>query len=435
MKYLKDKNSRRRGVAIELAIGMLLIMVAMSTIIVVTTMIQIEKQKNSVNNLDDLFSEIEIMEYDQIGSYFKELVVEEVANLQSNSEEDPLNHLTYVDLTSSKDNRLDENHVYNIALKSFKDNIISSLKEELNQKFAVLAKERNLVFTVDIDYTITETLTKEQSLENGDRITIEKTYDFEYNLTFTLTVDMVYGENIKYTEFIASFNSVLSQTVVYSSTYLRLYNSIPVEEEVTYNFEVQPIEISIKAGHYIKLSAKSNNIILETKDLDTKYYKISGGDRDQKIIIKEEAQGQILEIEVEYKKLIVQSGTPAVTAEETEENENFEVKKLKLRITVEQENNEENQQPTDVAINVNSNNILLLSDAVEGGSSTPVDGENSQTPATPEQVVNDITIIKLTGYNKEYTGEIGEKVPGSDVYEYQVSSKKEQLDNTHWEYK
>ena len=50
MKYLKDKNSRRRGVAIELAIGMLLIMVAMSTIIVTTTMIQIEKQKNSVNN-------------------------------------------------------------------------------------------------------------------------------------------------------------------------------------------------------------------------------------------------------------------------------------------------------------------------------------------------------------------------------------------------
>ena len=91
MKYLKDKNSRRRGVAIELAIGMLLIMVAMSTIIVTTTMIQIEKQKNSVNNLDNLITDIERMEYDQIGLYFEKIVYEEGCNLDSFKESEDEN--------------------------------------------------------------------------------------------------------------------------------------------------------------------------------------------------------------------------------------------------------------------------------------------------------------------------------------------------------
>lgn len=433
MKYLKDKNSRRRGVAIELAVGMLLIMVAMSTIIVATTMIQIEKQKNSVNNLDNLFTEIEMMEYDQIGIYFQELVGEEVSSLQSDSGENPLNNLSYVDLTSSKENRNDENHEYNKALKDFKDKIITRLNENLNKKFAILVKERNLVFNVSIDHAITQKTTKEQKFLKEEEKEIELTYEFEYDLTFSLTVEMIYGKDTKYPEFVASYNCALTQEVVYSSTYLRLYDLIPVEENVTYNTEIQPIEISIKAGHYINLSAVSNNIILETTAFENEYFTISGGDSKQQIMAKEGSQGQVLEVTLNYNKIIAPNNAPEVTDEGTENNGNFESKTLKIKITVEQENNEENQQPVEPVVNTNINNDILLIDE-------PIDGDNNQgtdpeSPSTPQQVVNDITIVKQTGVRKEYKEEIGEKVPGSDIYKYPDVNVTSALEKVHWEYK
>ena len=54
MKYLQNKKARRRGVAIELAVMLMLVMTAMSTIIVSTTMIHINKQKNSQSDLTEL---------------------------------------------------------------------------------------------------------------------------------------------------------------------------------------------------------------------------------------------------------------------------------------------------------------------------------------------------------------------------------------------
>ena len=54
MRRFKNKNSRRRGIAIELAISLLLIMTAMTTIILTTTMIQVNKQAQSFNDLKEI---------------------------------------------------------------------------------------------------------------------------------------------------------------------------------------------------------------------------------------------------------------------------------------------------------------------------------------------------------------------------------------------
>ena len=78
MKYLNTKHSRRKGVAIELAIMLLLVMVAMGIMLVSTTMIQINKQKQSFDDLKEITQEIEKIEFDQVGKYFKQLLVQNI---------------------------------------------------------------------------------------------------------------------------------------------------------------------------------------------------------------------------------------------------------------------------------------------------------------------------------------------------------------------
>jgi len=126
MKYLQNKKARRRGVAIELAVMLMLVMTAMSTIIVSTTMIHINKQKNSQSDLTELKEEIKKMEYDQIGQAFQAMVKDGIGNeyeVISARYENYLKEKNYsLDITSSNEKMTltlidkDNNELYILTL-------------------------------------------------------------------------------------------------------------------------------------------------------------------------------------------------------------------------------------------------------------------------------------------------------------------------------
>ena len=71
MKYLKDKNTRRRGVAMEMAIMVLLVLTLLSTITVSTATILINKQSSAQKEFTD---KIERYKYDSIGEKFLKML-------------------------------------------------------------------------------------------------------------------------------------------------------------------------------------------------------------------------------------------------------------------------------------------------------------------------------------------------------------------------
>ena len=127
MKYLKDKKSRRRGIAIELAVMLMLVMVASSTIIITTTMIQVNKQKESFSDLTELVNDIEKIEYDQIGKAFINTVCVEI----------------------------ESTHKYDLT----EENILteeSNIKSLLDLKYYSLKSQREIIFNVDITMPVEE---------------------------------------------------------------------------------------------------------------------------------------------------------------------------------------------------------------------------------------------------------------------------------------
>ena len=71
MKYLKDKNTRRRGVAMEMAIMVLLVLTLLSTITVSAATILINKQSSTQKEFTE---KIDRYDYDTIGEQFFNLV-------------------------------------------------------------------------------------------------------------------------------------------------------------------------------------------------------------------------------------------------------------------------------------------------------------------------------------------------------------------------
>lgn len=71
MKYLKDKNTRRRGVAMEMAIMVLLVLTLLSTITVSAATILINKQSSAQKEFTE---KIDRYDYDTIGEQFFNLV-------------------------------------------------------------------------------------------------------------------------------------------------------------------------------------------------------------------------------------------------------------------------------------------------------------------------------------------------------------------------
>lgn len=165
MRRFKNKNSRRRGIAIELAISLLLIMTAMTTIILTTTMIQVNKQAQSFNDLKEIITEIEKIEYDQIGTYFKQFIQEEFTNIQNETE---------LPTTEA------EIHYYKIEKEK-------ELKKEL-EKYFELYNGKELSFTVSVDAEVIQYDPTSHELGNNNQIIKTTIQKYNYTITYKLNV-------------------------------------------------------------------------------------------------------------------------------------------------------------------------------------------------------------------------------------------------------
>lgn len=469
MKYLKDKNSRRRGVAIELAIGMLLIMVAMSTIIVTTTMIQIEKQKNSVNNLDNLITDIEKIEYDQIGIYFEELVNDETITLISN--DSPLNQVSFIYLTEDK-TITDENvkKPSEIELDKVFDEIKDRIKENISNKFAVLIRNRNLTFKVTVKSveTIRTDLVSEDPVVDGDDITKVQTATSIYKISFTLSLERKIGDNSSYNVLTVSNESIFNQSLTITSKYLKQYEDEPImDENVSYTIKEETvgvvkkeiIELELKEGHSILLTGKEGiqnvfieNLIIDQSDEENNavnevdnYFYVENNDV-KKITAKEGSIGKSVTIELIYKKenIVTEPDINEIIDEEGSdtENETIEEKTIKFIIKVVSEytiNNQDNNIPDEDPNDDKTSVIDESSNPIDP--STPVipdDGSTDQNPeddTQPKEI--DFIIDRQIGTNKIYTGDELKSI----IYSYTISNgninennKEGYPQRTHWEY-
>ena len=472
MKYLKDKNSRRRGVAIELAIGMLLIMVAMSTIIVTTTMIQIEKQKNSVNNLDNLITDIERIEYDQIGIYFEQLVNEETKTLISNDSDSPLNQVSFIYLTEDK-TITDENveKPSEIELDKVFGEIKDRIKENINNKFAVLIANRSLIFEVTVESveTIRTDLVSEDPVVDGDDITKVQTATSIYKISFTLSLKRKIGDNSSYNVLTVSNESIFNQSLTITSKYLKQYEDEPImDENVSYTIKEETvngvkeeiIELELKEGHSILLTGKEGiqnvlltaNLNIDQSDEENNdenkvenYFDVETQDV-KKITAKEGSIGKSVTIELQYKKqnIVTEPDINEIIDEDGSdtENETIEEKTIKFIIKVVSEytiNNQDNNIPDE---DPNDDKTLVIDESSNPiDPSTPVVPDEGTTDNDPEDDTQpkeiDFIIDRQIGINKIYTGDELKSI----IYSYTNSNGNINENNeegypqrTHWEY-
>ena len=470
MKYLKDKNSRRRGVAIELAIGMLLIMVAMSTIIVTTTMIQIEKQKNSVNNLDNLITDIERIEYDQIGIYFEELVNEETKTLISNDSDSPLNQVSFIYLTEDK-TITDENvkKPSEIELDKVFGEIKDRIEENINNKFAVLIKNRSLIFEVTVESvdTIRTDLVSEDPVVDGDDITKVQTTTSIYKISFTLSLKRKIGDNSSYNVLTVSNESIFNQSLTITSKYLKQYEDEPImDENVSYTIKEETvgvvkkeiIELELKEGHSILLTGKegihnvlfSANLNIDPSDEENideniveNYFDVENQDV-KKITAKEGSIGKSVIIELEYKKqnIVTEPDINEIIDEEGSDTGNETIETIKFIIKVVSEytiNNQDNNIPDEDPNDDKTSVIDESSNPIDPSTPvTPDDGStdnDSEDDTQPKEI--DFIIDRQIGTNKIYTGDKLDRI----IYSYTISNgninennKEGYPQRTHWEY-
>lgn len=470
MKYLKDKNSRRRGVAIELAIGMLLIMVAMSTIIVTTTMIQIEKQKNSVNNLDNLITDIERIEYDQIGIYFEQLVNEETKTLISNDSDSPLNQVSFIYLTEDK-TITDENvkKPSEIELDKVFGEIKDRIEENINNKFAVLIKNRSLIFEVTVESvdTIRTDLVSEDPVVDGDDITKVQTTTSIYKISFTLSLKRKIGDNSSYNVLTVSNESIFNQSLTITSKYLKQYEDEPImDENVSYTIKEETvgvvkkeiIELELKEGHSILLTGKegihnvlfSANLNIDPSDEENideniveNYFDVENQDV-KKITAKEGSIGKSVIIELEYKKqnIVTEPDINEIIDEEGSDTGNETIETIKFIIKVVSEytiNNQDNNIPDEDPNDDKTSVIDESSNPIDPSTPvTPDDGStdnDSEDDTQPKEI--DFIIDRQIGTNKIYTGDKLDRI----IYSYTISNgninennKEGYPQRTHWEY-
>ena len=71
MKYLKNKNARRRGIAMEMALLALMVLTAMSVISITATMIQVNKYEDVHDAFEEKAAKFNLEAIGEV--YFKEL--------------------------------------------------------------------------------------------------------------------------------------------------------------------------------------------------------------------------------------------------------------------------------------------------------------------------------------------------------------------------
>lgn len=310
MKYLKTKNSRRRGAAIELAIGLLLIMTAMSTIIVATTMIQLNKQKQSIHDLNNVISEYEKMEYDQIGRYFESLIENEYNSI--------------VDLT--------ELPMENNLVPGYEDELKSNLEANLSTKYSRFMTEKDLTFVVEVnlEFTPSAPISLPKIKENDTIITIsKKTYD--YVITFLLTIKK--GNTYK----VDVFNSKYTITCQKEETTTLLQHTKEIEKYMYRYFWLSDLSDTLDIDDYLFGMKCDNNFLFEiNSDLSYEFfievlqdpneevsYSMSINDSIVNIYFNETSEDKEYIIKLSYKDFVVPS-TPEDDGELVNEGGNDE---------------------------------------------------------------------------------------------------------------
>ena len=238
MKYLKDKKSRRRGIAIELAVMLMLVMVASSTIIITTTMIQVNKQKESFSDLTELVNDIEKIEYDQIGNSFKTIIEEEISQIKNLTRQLPTN--VGLDGTS---------------IATFDGQTKTNITSKMDGKFKGLKSERNLNFSMNVITEILSSEPSEQEIIKDDEEFYE-TKDivlYKYKMTFSLEVNPWLIPLWIIDEFISN----LSQTITTMNYYKKVYR---INTESLY-YKVNEVEEEGETPQVEEPSQDENNII------------------------------------------------------------------------------------------------------------------------------------------------------------------------------
>ena len=141
MKYLKDKNTRRRGVAMEMAIMVLLVLTLLSTITVSTATILINKQSSAQKEFTD---KIERYKYDSIGEQFLKLLSSKLYESTEAIETDLLTKMTLIESEGLKI-KVEKN-----PIEGFPNMNIYALEvyEDLNADQNI--EEKNILLTVEV---------------------------------------------------------------------------------------------------------------------------------------------------------------------------------------------------------------------------------------------------------------------------------------------
>lgn len=225
MKYLNNKNSRRRGIAMELAIMLLLVMAAVSTLLITTTMIHINKQKDSFSEIDKITEKIEKLEYDHIGKYFEKIVKEHVEGL---------NYPTL---------QFDVNNNYS----TYEAKVKAEFETKIKDKYPVLVPRFSVSFRIEsfesksLEDVVTTTETKRTVISGKEYI---------YTVTYLLNIDKTDGSDAFNVEYVANFKQHHLNTKVYN---LEKKDIINTDYYILKsNSTNSDININLNPGYYIK---------------------------------------------------------------------------------------------------------------------------------------------------------------------------------------
>ena len=268
MKYLNTKHSRRKGVAIELAIMLLLVMVAMGIMLVSTTMIQINKQKESFNDLKEITQEIEKMEKDQLNR----LILDNIKNFEIKNEIlEEENQI--VDIISKIKTQISQDLGSVLDIKNYEINVTK------NEKTRTLLEVDEIEFpeepTVLDHIEISKTYNIIYTDENNVEVPLEDTQKHYYNIQ---TETKIENEKVEYRKNKTEIYDIVDE---YTFTILEVKNS---EKYIVYSFSVSLKSVETKIVSTIKTCDRvartistvktkvgSNDQPLETKNTTYEY--------------------------------------------------------------------------------------------------------------------------------------------------------------------
>lgn len=247
MKYLNNKNSRRRGIAMELAIMLLLVMAAVSTLLITTTMIHINKQKDSFSEIDKITEKIEKLEYDHIGKYFEKIVNEHFLSIGKEPEE---GEVLYFPLPSP----IGEETQYS----EFTTPIKGELQGKLAEKYSSFIVTRNVTLEVNITLEISNPTDLEPIINRVNNIETEID-GIEYVYTIGYSLDIIKEE-----ETVFSIKYIAKSIQQYLTEVKYTISEIQKEEKSIKFYTLtnnDTIEIKIKNNHYLQLFGNGDNAL------------------------------------------------------------------------------------------------------------------------------------------------------------------------------